>query len=83
MKNPIPLIEGKLLNAVKANKDYSCPKCKLVHNSDESYVVDGIEFPQYYNEIEGGDMDGSYHDWDEIHKCEKCKTEYWFKNGAF
>ncbi len=82
LKNHIPIIDGKLLNSSKS-KDYSCPNCKQSHNSDESYVIDGVKFPQFYNESEGSTMDGSYHDWDELHKCEKCNTEYWFKNGAF
>ena len=72
-----------MLCAVKV-KDYKCPKCQTMHNdTDTGYNVGEVQYPKYLNEIKGSTMDGSYHDWDELHKCEKCQTEYWFRNGAF
>ena len=72
-----------MLCAVKV-KDYKCPKCQTMHNdTDTGYNVGEVQYPKYLNEIKGSTMDGSYHDWDELHKCEKCETEYWFRNSGF
>ena len=72
-----------LLGVVKV-KDYKCPKCGLIHNDNENgYKVTGVKYPKIINERKGSTMDGSYWDWDELHKCQKCKTEYWFPNGAY
>ena len=72
-----------VLDAIKV-KDYKCSKCGEIHNDqDDGYEVAGIKFPQYFNESKGSTMDGNYHDWDELHKCENCATEYWFRNGAY
>jgi len=78
MKKNLEYVE---LNAIRV-KYYHCPKCGEPSNQ-KTYEVDKIKFPKYFNETKGSDMDGSYHDWDELHKCKKCKTEYWFKNGAY
>ena len=76
-------IGNTVLGAVKV-KDYKCPKCGEIHNDqDDGYEVGEIKFPQYFNESKGSTMDGNYHDWDELHKCENCATEYWFRNGAY
>lgn len=72
-----------LLGVVKV-KDYKCPNCGLIHNDNENgYKVGGVKYPKYLNEHKGSDMDGMYWDWSELHKCQKCKTEYWFRNGAY
>ncbi len=62
-------------------KDYKCPSCGK-HPSDE-YDIDGIEYPLLFNEYRGGTMDGSIHDWDELHFCVKCNIKFWFSNGCF
>jgi len=62
-------------------KDYKCPTCGKMP-SDE-YIIDGVMFPIYLNESIGSDMDGSYHNWDETHKCTECGTNFWFRNGAY
>ena len=64
-------------------KDYKCPKCGTRFNDDESYVVDNIEYPQIFDEYTGWDMDGSIHDWSELHCCENCGTKFWFRNGEY
>jgi len=77
------LFDNAMLGAVKV-KDYKCPECGEIHNDqDDGYEVCGIKFPQYFNQSEGSTMDGNYHDWVELHKCESCQTEYWFMNGAY
>ena len=66
------------------SKDYKCPKCNIWHNDNiDGYVIDNIKYPIISNEVKGSTMDGSYHNWDELHKCENCLTEFWFSNGAF
>ena len=62
---------------------YRCPNCGRLHNMESVYEVDGIEYPQYYNEYLSSDMDGTIHDWDEVHCCIKCKTIFQFRNGCF
>lgn len=62
-------------------KDYKCPKCGKVP-ADE-YTIDEVEFPICSNESMGSDMDGQFHDWDELHKCTECGTDFWFRNGAY
>ena len=77
-------IINRLNETLPKSKDYRCPNCNEWHNDDDrGYEVDGIHYPIYKNEVKGSTMDGSYHDWDEIHKCENCKTQFWFRNGAF
>lgn len=61
---------------------YCCPTCGE-NPSQLEYEINGEKYPQYFNESKGSDMDGLYHDWDELHKCERCKTEYWFTNGVY
>lgn len=59
------------------SEDYCCPKCGA-ECPDEEYFVDGQKYPKYYNQTTSfyGDLD-----WDEVHKCQKCKTMYYFSNG--
>lgn len=83
MKDKNLLASNTLLGAVKV-KDYKCPNCGEWHNDkDDGYEVNNVEYPKYLNESKGATMDGSYHDWDELHKCEYCETEFWFRNGAY
>ena len=62
---------------------YRCPNCGRLYNMESLYNVNGIEYPQYYNEYLSSDMDGTIHDWDEVHCCIKCKTIFQFRNGCF
>lgn len=83
LKNETPTFGNTVLGAVEV-KDYKCPKCGEMHNDqDDGYEVNNVKYPKYLNESKGSTMDGNYHDWDELHKCEHCKTEYWFRNGAY
>lgn len=79
--------EKDLSDIPNATKDYRCPNCgsypEAVTEDDETYEVDGEEYPQFYNEYLHSDMDGTIHDWDEVHCCPKCKTKYQFRNGCF
>jgi uncharacterized C2H2 Zn-finger protein len=70
------------LGAIKV-KDYRCPKCGDYHNDDNEYTIKGIKYPIIFNEYIGGNMDGSIHDWDEVHRCKECDQLYWFRNGAY
>jgi len=80
---PLSACSKTLLSIVRV-RDYRCPKCKQMHNDDENgYWYNKIKYPIIYNEREGSTMDGSYHDWEEHHKCENCRTEYYFENGAY
>lgn len=72
-----------LLGVVKG-KNYSCPGCGTIHNdSDGGYEVNNKQYPKANNKSEGYTLDGNYLDWDELHCCEDCETEYWFRNGAY
>ncbi len=63
---------------------YGCPICKVAHNDNEDgYTANGKHYPIILNEVQGSTLDGSYHDWHEVHHCETCNVEYWFRNGAF
>ena len=72
----------KDLSNITEVKDYKCPTCGGI-NDEYDYEVDGVKYPQDFNERKGSTMDGNYHDWDELHKCKECGTEYWFENGAY
>lgn len=75
-----PYISHTTIEAI----EYSCPNCGTSHNdAEDGYTVDGIQYPITTNESRGSDMDGSYWNWDEEHKCEQCGTLYWFRNGAY
>jgi len=64
-------------------KDYSCPNCGIpAPEYDLWYIVDKKRYPLCYNESKGWNGD-QYHDWDEVHKCKGCKTEYYYSNGAY
>lgn len=64
---------------------YCCPKCQAAPPSDDMwpYAVGSANYPTIINERSGSTMDGSYHDWEEIHFCAKCNIEYYFTNGAY
>lgn len=72
----------KDLSNIPESKNYKCPKCGT-SSKDEEYVVDGKTYPLYYNEWLTSDMDGTIHDWDEVHCCPNCKTVYKYRNGCF
>lgn len=61
---------------------YDCPNCGT-KPPEEDYTVDGETYPQCYNEYLCGTDDGTTHDWDEVHKCPKCKTMFYYTNGCF
>ena len=73
-----------LLGAVKA-KEYSCPNCDEQWDGydEEPYDVNEEQYPKIYNENRGSTIDGNYWDWDEVHRCKKCETIYWFRNGGY
>lgn len=62
---------------------YNCPYCGSPLNSSEEYEVDGKKYPICVNEYLNGTPDGTIHNWEEIHKCEKCGKESYFSNGCF
>lgn len=66
----------KEFGAIKA-KEYCCPNCNEEPDV-EGYIVDGKEYPKFYNENKSY---GDSWDWDEVHCCENCKTVFWFTNG--
>lgn len=68
--------------AIKS-KNYECPNCGQDHDDSEEYKIDGVTYPKCFNESKGSTIDGNYWDWDELHCCEKCKTLFWFQNGAY
>ena len=74
--------ENKDLSNIIETKNYKCPKCGTSTNDDE-YIVDDKTYPLYYNEFLMSDMDGTIHDWEEVHCCPKCKTVYKFRNSCF
>ena len=77
-----PYINPKNFGATKSKPfTYSCPNCNTM-SLDDDYIIDEVKYPIIINEHIGGDMDGSYHDWDEIHLC-KCGKKFWFKNGIY
>ena len=39
-----------------ATEDYRCPNCGKLFNMENVYDVDGIEYPQYYNEYLSSDI---------------------------
>lgn len=64
-------------------ESYSCPTCKTAPpERDFGYKVNKTKYPKYYNECKGFNGE-TYHDWDEVHFCKKCKIEYYFTNGAY
>lgn len=70
------------LGIVKA-KEYSCPNCGEMNDDEDGYEINGETYPKWFNESKGSTLDGNYWDWDEVHCCKKCKTKYWFRNGAY
>ena len=78
------MLEHKDLTHILKSKGYTCPICdEYPNDDDDGYEANGIKYPQFYNEYKGGTMDGSIDDWDEVHCCGKCNTEFWFTNGAY
>lgn len=78
----------KLKRAYTDRFDYVCPHCKNIISigfiaSEEEYTVNGKEYPIYCNENLGGTMDGTYHDWEEIHCCPHCNKEFYITNGCY
>jgi DNA-directed RNA polymerase subunit RPC12/RpoP len=67
---------------IKRVGDYKCPECGY-HGDDEDYIISGIKYPKIYNRRSGSTMDGSYDDWDEVHKCKRCGRDFWYVNGCF
>lgn len=64
--------------------DYNCPNCgEWPSDNDLGYEVDGEHYPKTFNQIKGSSIDGNYHYWDEFHRCENCKTKYWFQNSGY
>lgn len=72
-----------LSNIPNSDEHYNCPHCGASYPEEDVYNIDGEIYPQCYNEYLSSDMDGTIHDWDEVHCCPKCKTKYKFRNGCF
>lgn len=75
--------DNDLSDIPDSTEDYRCPQCGMLHNIENHYNVDGIEYPQYYNEYTYSDIEGSLHEWDEVHRCINCGTIFKFRNGCF
>ena len=70
------------------NFDYVCPYCNHkvpigLIACDDGYDVNDKHYPIYCNETLGGTMDGTYHDWEEIHCCPECNKEFVISNGCY
>lgn len=68
--------------------DYVCPNCRQIVSigfiaNEKEYTDNGKEYPVYCNESLGGTMDGTYHDWEEIHCCPHCHKEFIIQNGCY
>ena len=71
-------------------KDYSfcCPNCGMEPPDDGQfenpyeYEVDNERWPKCYNWYSYSTDMGYGTNWTEYHKCNKCKTIYWFSNGT-
>lgn len=72
----------RLITDIPYGEDYKCPNCKK-YMPEGPYVNDGEEYPIYCNETLFETMDGTTHDWDEIHKCPHCGTLFYYRNGCF
>lgn len=75
-------MEDKIKQLLEAEKipcseDYRCPKCSA-ECPDEEYYIESEKYPKYYNKYTSfyGNIE-----WDEVHKCPRCKTLYYFNNG--
>ncbi len=55
----------------------SCPKCGFDFVGIEPYEVDGVDYP-----IITGEYWSPEHNWDETHKCKKCKILVEFSDGV-
>lgn len=74
----------KIPDDVIWTSDYHCPKCgEESCDSDMGYKVKGEKYPIYINNRKGYNGSGDYYDWEEIHRCKKCKTKFVFTNGAY
>ena len=73
------------LKDIPEAKNYCCPKCgkEAPSNDEDGYKVDNEKYPIMCNEYLSSTMDGTIHDWLEIHKCPNCKTKFYFINGCF
>lgn len=74
--------KAKLPEGIKYGVDYCCPACGEDHSDTGSYEVEGVEYPQYYNERRYFNGWDTMYDWEEVHKCVKCGTLFYFSNGA-
>jgi hypothetical protein len=71
-------------NLPRAIDDYKCPCCgKDMTEFESGYEVDCIKYPIRFNEIKGSNMDGNYWDWEEMHVCPICNTEFVLSNGIY
>lgn len=71
----------KDLSDITEVKDYKCPECK--NYPPDEYSLEGKEYPELYNEIFYSTMDGTIHNWTEVHKCPYCGKIFRFENGCF
>ena len=63
-------------------KGYSCPQYGWTPTVEE-YRSWFRKYPICCNEVLYSNMDGTTHDWVEIHKCPYCKKKFWYINGCF
>lgn len=59
-----------------------CPNCGTESCDAESYKVNKIKYPQYFNHGSGFNGNNNYSCWDELHCCKKCKKEFQIENGS-
>jgi len=78
-------VEYDGLDPDENGSDYGCPNCGRDHEewSGEYYIINGEKYPRFEDEYHGGNMDGTIHDWTEVHCCTKCATVFDFHNGAY
>lgn len=85
-------IEGLLSNKQRTHQydhvataidGYKCPYCENDNNNDEKYIVNNMEYPIIYNESKGFNGDCNYWNWEELHICQKCGSQYKISNGAY
>ena len=74
-------ISDCLLQGLEKSIIFKCPQC-LCPTSDDDYKINNKAFPIKINERIGSGLDGEYHDWTEIHKCQNCGCDFYYINGT-
>ena len=69
-------------NAKEIDHVNCCPNC-LEEAAYDEYEVNGVVFPQCFNETLFSSDLGTTHNWDEVHICQKCGTAYQLLSGCY